>query len=58
MNTKNATETKEIEVTPAMIEEGAEEILASYGGLDLSPCPSVVAERVFRAMYRLACATP
>lgn len=48
----------EIEITPEMIEEGAEVILAAYGGLDLRPCPSVVAERVFLAMCRLASATP
>lgn len=41
-----------IEITPEMIENGAEAILASYGGLDLNPSPSIVAERVFRAMSR------
>jgi len=37
-------------------DEGAEVILSAYGGLDLTPDPSVVAERVFRAMSRLASA--
>jgi hypothetical protein len=46
----------EIEVTPEMIECGEEVILSAYGGLDLRPCPSVVAERVYLAMRRLACA--
>ena len=47
-----------IAITPEMIEAGTEEILAAYGGLDLTPCPSVVAERVFRAMCSQASAMP
>ena len=48
----------EVEITPAMLAAGEEAILEAYGGLDLRPCPSVVAEQVFLAMYRLACAMP
>lgn len=40
----------EIEITPGMIEAGAEAIAERYGGLDLNPSPSAVAEAVFLAM--------
>ena len=47
---KAPSEADVIEVTPEMIEAGAEEIVSAYGGLDLTPNPSVVAASVFRAM--------
>jgi hypothetical protein len=43
-------EPDEIEITPAMIEAGAEAIAGRYRGLDLNPSPSVVARSVFLAM--------
>jgi hypothetical protein len=48
----------EIEITPEMIEAGAEVILEAYGGLDLFSPPTDVAARVFRAMSRLDASIP
>jgi hypothetical protein len=47
-------EKDEIEITPEMIEAGADAIAERYGGLDLSPRPSVVARSVFLAMLSVA----
>jgi hypothetical protein len=46
-----------IKITPEMAEAGEEALLEAYGGLDLNPCPSEVAIRVYRAMVS-ASATP